>query len=648
MERDDTTQEAAAERAARASRLLLHPWRGRALLLAVAAAVVLLLRALAPGMTTGIDERSGDLLWRLTASTERGIERRVVIVDIDESSLARFGAWPWSRGRLAELFRRAGEMGASAIVADVVFPETRPGDELLASEISRWPVVLAQIFALPPAARVSNGHLQGALSAPACHAATPEAVGFIANTPALVATAGHITPRIDRDGAVRAIPALICHEEKSYAALGLMALVKAAEAEPAFELAPGHGPFDAHWRLTHRTLPALNLPLDRQGDIRLPYRLGRSAFAAVSAADVLEGRAPAALFSGSLVLIGATAFGIGDAVPTPHGGAVGGVEVHAQFIAALLDGHLPFTPVAAPVLRLLWGAFASALLLFACLRPRRLPPTWLLPSLAAVLTGLTFVLFAWLLLEHDRWLGWSDVGGYILLAGLLLAIYEHARTRLERERLYRNLSAYLPAQVAAHIAFHEVHGVIEAERREISVLFADIRNFSAYCEGRPPEETAGLLHAFFTTATRIVEAHGGVIEEFVGDAVMAVWNGPTRCLDHSARAYAAACQLLQETRELFPDPPPPGLEPLALGVGIESGDALVGSFGPSRRRTHTALGETVTVAVRITAMTGELAHPILIGEKAARLLPSGSCVSLGAFLLEGLRRPRQIHAPPSP
>ena len=219
------------------------------------------------------------------------------------------------------------------------------------------------------------------------------------------------------------------------------------------------------------------------------------------------------------------------------------------------------------------------------------------------------------------------------------------RARFERSRLYGNLASYLPEPVAAAIAFQEPSSRIEAQRREITVLFADIRNFSAYCEGRPPEEAAGLLHAFFTTATRIVEAHGGLVEEFIGDAVMVVWNAPQDCPDHTARALAAAQELQADVAHLFSQTPP-GLEPLALGIGIETGSALVGSFGPARRRTHTAMGETVTIASRLQSLTADLAQPILVGEGAAGRLPKDAVVSLGSFLLEGLRASRVVYAPP--
>jgi len=626
-------------------------WWLRAAAVLLAAVVVLALDAGVPGLLGGVEERAGDVLWSASSASSPAdeVERRFVVVDIDEASLAKLGPWPWPRERLAELSRRLSELGAGAQVYDVVLPESRPGDAELAAEFGRRSVVLSEIFSLDPNVRPAVGALLGALKSgmPACGPPLPQAIGFIGNAPALAAaagiTAGHITPRIARDGAVRQLPALVCFEGRAYPALGLAALLKAAGAEPAWSLTPGSGWRDPAWRLTNPALPGIVVPLDDNGDVRLSYRLPRSAFASVSAADVLAGKAPAELFRGTWVLIGATAFGIGDAVPTPQGGAVGGAEVHAQFISALLDARLPHSPRAAPLLRLLLGVVAGAALLLV-VGYRRLPVLGL-PVAGALLAAVLFALHAYLLLGGNLWLGWAGPAAFSLLAGVLLAAAEHARARFERERLYGNLASYLPAPVAEEIAFREPTGVIEAERREVTVLFADIRNFSAYCEGRPPEEAAALLHAFFTAATRIVEADGGMVEEFTGDAVMAVWNAPRDCPDHTARALAAARELQAHASQLFVKPPP-GLEPLALGIGIETGSALVGSFGPAHRRTHAALGESVTIASRLQALTADLAQPILLGEGAAAHLAAGAVISLGSFLLEGLRSSHLVYAPP--
>lgn len=637
------------------------PWRGRWLALGFALVAALLLKAVAPGLLESIDERSVEWAWRLAADAENGEERRVVVVDIDEDSLARIGAWPWSRERMAELLGKLSALGAGPVAFDIAFPDARPGDAAFAGALAHHPSILAQIFsfgATTPAA----GVLQGGLSEPGCVRPLPEAAGYIGNAPALKAMGGHISPRIAPDGAIRKMPAFVCYQGKAYPALGLATLMLASGGQTEFALSPGKGLLEPAWRVELPVLPAAGIPLDEMGDARISYRLPRQAFIAISAADVLEGRAPAHLLRGAWVLVGATAFGLGDVVPTPHGGAVGGVEVHAQFIAAMLDGRLPYRPNGATALELALALGGGALCMLIAAGARRLPagrdrqsrsrlrlPVWSLPLAALVLALAALTTQGALLLGHDLLIGWAWPASFVIFAGIGLAVVEHQRTRFERERLYGNLSAYLPAPVAREIAFNEVSGAIEAERREISVLFVDIRNFSAYCEGRPPDETAALLQAFFTTVARVVKEHDGVIEEYVGDAVMAIWNAPMACPDHPVRAYAAANALLVECGRLFPEIPPPGLEPLAVGIGLETGEALVGSFGPADRRTHAALGETVTVASRLTAMTGELAQPVLIGERAAQKLAASGALhdlpglqSLGSFLLEGLRRPRQV------
>jgi adenylate cyclase len=626
---------------------LRHASALRWLALGMAAACVLLLSALSPGFLARVDERSGDLLWRWSATADP--ERRLVIVDIDDASLAEIGAWPWPRATLAQLVRGIQSLEPSALALDMVFPESRDGDALLAGRLqARPPVALAQILALD-GSTVESGSLQGAVGPKgACSPVATAATGFIGNATGLFApAAGHITPFISPDGAVRQLPAHICWEQRNYQPLVLSLLDAASGGQDQFALEAGAGLLGPAYVLRHQALPTLAVPVDAQGHVRVPYKRKREAFVSVSARDVLAGRAPAALFKGALVLVGATAFGLGDAVPTPHGGAVSGVEVHAQFLSGLLDGHVPETPRTQGSLQLLMALAAAAALLGVCAAGR--VRAWVLPAAGVVLVALLFGVHAYALLEHDVWLGWATPASFALLASALLAVAEHARVRLERERLYRNLAAYLPEPVAARIALSEVKGVIEAERREITVLFADIRNFSAYCEGRPPEEAAAMLHVFFSTATRVVEAQQGVIEEFVGDAIMAVWNAPATCADHPKRAFDAALALLADTRELFPDQGPPGLEPLALGIGIETGQALVGSFGPSTRRTHGALGDTVTIASRLTGLTADLAQPILIGEAAAARLqaehPDVALSTLGVFLLEGLRRTYQIFAP---
>jgi adenylate cyclase len=179
-------------------------------------------------------------------------------------------------------------------------------------------------------------------------------------------------------------------------------------------------------------------------------------------------------------------------------------------------------------------------------------------------------------------------------------------------------------------------------------MFVDLRNFSAYCEGRSPEDSATVLHLFYTTLDRIVSQHGGVVEQMVGDSIMAVWNGSSPCADHAAKAVGAAAQVWREGVAQLPRVASRKTPPLDLGIGIETGQVMVGSFGPAHRRVHSVLGETVTIAARLEALTAEMAYPILLGPEVVAQSGTTEAKPLGDFLLAGLSRPRKVHALPVP
>jgi adenylate cyclase len=637
------------------ARLLLRPWRLRALALAGAALAWLLLAWLGQGVLRQANERATDAVWELTAGEEP--ERRVVVVDIDDASLQRIGPWPWPRAVQARLVSALQAQGVGLQLYDVVFADAREGTPELARAIAgadpASPVVLGQVFAVNHETAQAAGQLAGALPGSACLPAAVPAQGYVANPAGLHQRAGHITPRLDPDGTVRRIPALVCYDRRNYPALALAGLVAVAgpTATAPVRAEPGTGLWEPAWTLSLPGMPGVRAPLDTDGNVRVPYHKARSAIVSVSAADVLEGKLPAHSLRGTWALVGASAFGLSDAVPTALGGAVSGVEVHAQLLTGLLDGTVPYEPRVAPLLGAGWVLVClAALLALAGLRPAvaRTPGSpsqralWL-PMAGLVLALAAFGLHAAALAGAGLWLGWAHAALAIVLAGLFLGLAEQARSLAERGRLFRNLASYLPGTVAEEIALAEPSGEIVAERRDLTVLTADLRNFSAYCEARSPEDAARVLHRFFSTATAVVEAHGGVVEEMVGDGLVALFNGPRACEDHARAGLAAARELWLHCSEELPNVPPQGLEPLALGVGLESGTALLGSFGPRGRRVHTVLGQTVTIAMRLQELTADLSYPVLIGEEAARRVgvpfeqSELALKPLGSFLLPGLR-----------
>lgn len=641
---------------------------GLGLLLALLAAG--LVRWLVPGWLPAVEERGTDWLWRVSA--ERQDERRLIVIDIDERSLHEVGPWPWPRATQARLIDQLAAAGVRQQVFDIVFADARADDEALAQAVRRHRPVLAQVFALEPGNAPSAGQLAGALPWAGCPAPFAEAIGFLANQNQ-VATAeptlsvGHITPRLGADGLVRHQPAIICHQGKPYPALGLAALLQAT-GERGLVLQRGTGWLDAPWFLTGAGQAVGAVPLDERGDLRVPWRLHPDSFISLSAADVLTGRVPANLLRNAWALVGSSAFGLNDTIATPFSAAASGLQAHAQLMAALIDGRIPYAPRVA-----LWTQVSMALLGVALLMllrrgtagalraglSRRRFPVYLLPLAALAWGGLLWAVHGAVLVGAALWLGWAEAAFFVAVAGVAMGILDHAQSRLDRDRLYTHLSSYLPAPVAAALALQPPSSAIKASTNLVSVMFADIRNFSAYCEARPPEEAAAVLHAFFSTATRVVEAHGGVIEAFQGDAVIAVWNGApltegaaavpgkgSPSPHHAQQALQAAIELQAAIQGVLPDPAPAGLEPLALGIGVETGPAMAGSFGLASRRTHMVMGRTVTIASRLVEMTADLAQPILVGEGLAAQTGGAGLQSMGTFLLDGMRVPHHVYAYP--
>lgn len=624
--------------------------------------LVALLQAYA-GQALHVAERFGsDLTWKLAAKLADRPERRVVVVDIDEGSLKEVGAWPWPRERIEQLTRKLDAAGVAVQVFDMVFPEPREGDAALAQAWAANPVVIGQIVSVDANVSARVGTIQGAVGAAGCPSFVSKSHGFIANTEQLAlsgAAIGHMTPRFEGDGVVRQVPALICHEGRAYPSLALMALWRLAQpTSPSQPLAaPDWGPgpsagllelLSPRHSLVSASLPGMVVPVDAKGDLRVPYRASRHSFVAVSAADVLAGRTDPALLRGAVALVGATAFGLSDAVSTPLATVASGVEVHAYALVGLLDQRTPFVPAGAQALQ--WGLAAVFLgLLLALSGSSAVPAVKRLPvaGVALALAAMTsVVVLQW---SADLVLPWAVPALTALLGAVLLAATEHAMTLAQRERLSAHLGSYLPQPVAKRLAGMDPSGSIQVDKREVSVLAADIRNFSAFAAHRPPDETTALLHAYCCIAVDVVERHGGVVETVMGDSIIAVWNAYSECADHARQSLAAAQELLRSTRELL-EPKQPVLDsdqvqPLALGIGLESGTAIIGSFGPQRRRAHAALGEPVSVAVRLQQMTRDLSFPILVGPQLVSVLPESSTESLGEYLLEGLARHYTIHAP---
>ena len=631
-----------------ASQLLLSRAWMRALALALAAVAVWLLQLAAPTALNAWNDRLTSRTWSLADGAAQ--EQRVVVVDIDEKSVQALGPWPWPRERVAQLLTALDQQGVSLKVVDILFDGQQAQDPALRKALTQGaPSVIAQLFALNPEPLVRTGTLSGALpateSAKACAQSATAAYGYMAPSAGLLGTAnapalGHITPVVDADGAVRRVPALICFEGKAYPALTVSALAAATGTEPLWVSRPGLLGQDRAIQLGD-----MRLPTNERGELLVSYQMPRNGFVSISASDVLTGQVPPGLLKNVWALVGSTAMGAGDAVATPQGGVVGGIEVHAQILSAALDSRTPVVPTWSS-LWTLGSSLVSMIVLLALLLWRRPGAAVTVPLAAVLNTATLFAVHAHALLTQHLVLAWGVPALFVLMSSALVLVAEMLRVRFERERLFHNLSSYLPEGAARKVAFEGPSAQVQAQRQEATVMFVDLRNFSAYCEGRSPEDSATVLHLFYTTIDRIVSQHGGVVEQMVGDSIMAVWNGSSPCTDHAAKAVGAATQIWHEGVAQLPRVASRKTPPLDLGIGIETGQVMVGSFGPAHRRVHSVLGETVTIASRLEALTAEMAYPILLGPEAVLQSGTTEAKPLGDFLLAGLSQPRKVHALP--
>jgi len=639
--------------------LSLSPIRGRIAMLATAAVATLAL-VLASGPNSqlvSLEERLGTVGWTLAPQTDT--ESRVVIVAIDEQSIDEVGPWPWPRETMAELTRAIDAAGAQLQIHDIVYAEAKDGDAQLVAAlansrgavISQVPVLdVNQAPGLAPET-IRAGQMMGSLAGIQC----AEGAGLMSTASFLAPHAGfngiakgHIAPVVNGDGSISKQPAVVCVDGQAYPALALSALLEATGAGidgvNSAKIIANSSPMGAAQTLTLDSYPGLAVPLDAEGNLRISYRRAPESYLVIPAAEILFGRAGTELLDKAWVLVGATAFGLGDVVPTPYSGATPGVELQARILGSLLDVAVPYAPNSAALIQLLIaGLFALALLLMASRETGRLT-TLLLPSAAFALPLFSLLVHAQLLNSADLWLGWMPSAIYAVIASTLLFVLEQARTRSQRDRVFNNLASYLPSNLAEEIAYSLPTSNVVAERKDFTLLSADLRNFSSFSEARSPEESAAVLHFFFQKAAEIIEAHGGKVHEYKGDSLLALWD--TQSADAALNALNAAQKMVAEIDHISLSANTPyGLEPLALGVGIEQGAALIGSIGPAHRRTHTLLGDTVTIALRIQEMTAELAQPILLGERAARQLDAELLQSQGSYLLQGLTIPHVLFAP---
>ena len=581
-------------------------------------------------------------------------ESPVVIVDIDNLSLAEIGQWPWPRSVFAQMITKLGELGAKAIVFDVLFAEadrlspplyaqflepvdprvaailrTLPGnEETMAAAIERFPVVLGEAGIGGTSRRLAGG-----VDPPArivwlgdgARDALPAFPQGVTALPTLAAPArgiGLVTVVPEVDGVVRRTPSLARVGERVLPSLFIEA-VRVGAGDPSLIV---HGDRDA---IRAVTVAGRSIATDPDGRLWIHFSLRRDELY-LSAVDVLNGQVPAERVAGRIVLVGSSAASLGDVKVTPVTGNTPGVEVQAQLVETILAGEVLRRPPAAV------GGERAVVLLAGLLLAwfgGRLPAGWFPPLLAAALlvgAAITWYAYAARLVLVDA--AYPAFAIAVLLFWLAMAKY--IREETHRRNLRHAFGHYLSPVMVDRLVASPSTLALEGDRKPLTVLFSDIRGFTTLTEthAQAPERLTALLNRYFTAMTAVILAHDGTIDKYIGDAVMAFWNAPLDDPEHPRHACLAALGMMQRldllNQELIEEHAASDLpfQPLRIGVGVETGLCFVGNLGSAQRFNYSVIGDAVNVAARLEASTKTYGLPIVVGERVRN-----ACLDL-AFL----------------
>jgi adenylate cyclase len=613
------------------------------------------------GFITQLDSIIYDARMRLTMP--RGVDPRVVILDIDEKSLQEVARWPWPRDILARIIDKLFDKYKVAVVGfDVVFAEAdyssgiraldrlaqgelkqdaefqrayramRPqldNDALFARAIKGRPVVLGYYFNSE-----SDAKRIAAIPQPVLPKGTftgrnidfPLWVGYGGNLAEFqknAAAAGHFNPILDADGLVRRVPMIVEYDGAYYESLSLAVvrtLIALQKGGSYPKVQPGFAPDSVlHPRYTGLewlTVGPVTIPVDDTASTLVPYRGEKGSFPYVSLADVLFDRVKPEQLEGKIALVGATAPGLLDLRSTPVGNAFPGVEVHANLIAGIIDHALkqkpPYMLGAEVVMLVLAGLVLSVLIpMFSALR-----------ATAAALGGTV------LIVAFDVGI-WVQAGMVLPLAATLLMIvtlytinmaygyFVESRSKRQFTELF---GQYVPPELVDRMAENPEKYTMEGREEVLTVLFSDVRGFTTISESLNAKDLSLYINEYLTAMSLVIRGNRGTLDKYVGDAIMAFWGAPVEDPDHARHGVRTALQMQHRAVTLNQEFRAKGWPEFHIGIGVNSGLMRVGDMGSKLRKAYTVMGDPVNLGSRLEGITKLYGVGILVGEETRKMV----------------------------
>jgi adenylate cyclase len=664
----------------------LRLWRGtrEAALSLVAAGVVLAATIVSQSsFLRGIETASLDQRFRLRGTVPPGNEIAVVLAD--DASIAALGRWPFSRKLYADVIARLDAAQAKLIVFDLLFAEPEqpvppalrqaadaaaaalsgagdaalrdqltalahddPDDTLAAAIKSAGNVYLPLAFKFAGAKgeesdALSNAAYQRFDKSPVPPDFPLQPASALMPVPALTAAAaglGNVTIAYDRDGAPRYDYLALPFAGDFFPSMPVRAAAAYLGVKWAdVGLAPGSGV----------TIGPISVPTDREGRLLVNYRGPRGTFPTYPFLDLVQGKIPADAFRGRIVLIGASFTGNADTNPGPFGSTpLPGTERMASVIDTILSRDFieespspwPIVVVAATLLLAVLSGAASALL----------------PTRVAFLAGGVPILL-WLIgaqwaFAHDLWLPVVNPVAAIAAGIVSVLLFRYSVVDRESRLIKAAFRHYLAPEMVNLLAANPDRLKLGGETRAMTMLFCDVRDFTSISESfkSNPQGLTRLINRFLTPMTNLIMARQGTIDKYMGDCIMAFWNAPLEDFRHANNACDSALAMLRElaavNAALRTEAEQEGhpYHPLKVGIGLNSGECVVGNMGSDQRFDYSVLGDAVNLASRLEGQSKTYGVDIVVGETTREAAPDWAALELDLIAVKGKAEAVRIYA----
>jgi len=623
---------------------------------------------------------------RLNFLRPNSIDNRIVIVDIDENSLAEVGRWPWARDKLATLVDNLFNHYEVAVVGfDIVFAERdessglaafeglasgelskdlqyqkafekiRPSleyDRIFATSLEGQNVVMGYYFR-PSVPEGESGKI-GLLPLPITkmdaqwreRLPIKNPVGYAANLEVLqsaAASGGFFdNPLVSEDGVFRRVPLVQTHDGHLYSSLAL-AITQAFLGNPKIELGVETGGSkngQDYYALETISIGNYRIPVDNNGAAYVPYRGLEGSFPYLPIHQVLTQQIDPALLKNKIVLVGASAPGLLDLRSTPVQAIYPGVEVHANLISGILDQSINLSPA--------WTiGYEFALLILIGVSMAMLLPL-VSPLLATVGSfGVSLLLIGGSIMAWNNHLI-LPLASPLLLVGMIFMLHMTYGFFIEsrgKRQLAHLFGQYIPPELVDEMSESPAQFSLDGESREMTVLFSDVRGFTTISEGMDPKQLTQLMNALLTPMTRVIHKNRGTIDKYMGDAIMSFWGAPLTDSEHARHALYAALEMMIELKIMQADFKARGWPEVNIGIGLNTGVMNVGNMGSEFRMAYTVLGDAVNLGSRLEGLTKNYGVNIIVSESTRDSIPEFVFRELDLVRVKGKNEPVAIFEP---